>query len=1382
MGGNGGTDTADHPGVPTPRRWLVATSLALTAVMVVQRFGEVIYLFRLDRVADPLRLAARSFELWNPWWDMGSVQVQTVGYLLPVDAFFAAGSLTSVPLWIAERVFVAGLFVVAFWGCVRVADALGIGTPATRIVAGLAYVLSGVILTRAAQQSIWSLGAVLIPWVLLPLIAGARAGSPRRAAARSGVAIALMGGANAAVVLSVLPLPALWLLTRQRGPRRAALVRWWALAVVAATAWWVVGLYFFGRYGPVILDFTETVAATTAPTGVFDVLRGSADWLARVTDPDPVLPAGYTMVTRALPIAATSVIAAAGLAGLAARRLPERRFLVAVLVLGAMAVGGGYLGTFGNPLADTYRSLLDGPLGAFRNIYKFAALVTLPLVLGVAHVLAIAAEALPTWLARVTREAGALRRWTRPVAVTALGVVVVAVLVGSAMPVWNGTLTRGPGFDDVPEAWAEAREWLAERGDTRVLILPGIGEAEFDWGYTRQTPLQWGADLAWASRHQAPLGGPANIEYLDAVERAVSRGGDANLPDYLRRAGFSTVVVMSRYPADTGAPTPEAIDAALRTSGLTPSAGFGETAVGDPLFAPKGVRELQAYDVPGASVATAYDLAAATWLSGDVESVLNLGEDVFGDRAWMVVGDPNPAGVTPTSWVLTDGNEDYLLSFGAIRDNRTYVLGAGADATALLAGNTALRPRLTQRPGTGRTVQVVDGVTSVRASSAGPGVFLSDRPAFDPVNVIDGDPDTLWAPRRRSIGTSADWGTGDHWVEVRFDAPRSVDPLTITLFPGFFREPVPVEVVTTTDTGSANTTLRSDEEPQPLAVPPGETTTLRVTITAESFLAGVDSVGIRELSLPGPPTTARLALPDDLVAQFSEPTATTPAWVLTRSANDGREATGTFGRIIPVPRAATVGLVATGSTGDPTTLLDLLNTTPALSVSAASTLFDAPALAARNLIDGDPSTVWLDGRPTAGLGGDESATITLRWDGARRIDGLRLGLADGLAAPARVTVSSGAVSQTVVPDPDGVVRFDPLVGTELAVSLAYDPADGDAVGLTALEVPALADLTPGPTDPATVVEVGCDEGPVVRIGAESVALRATASLDDLVTGRAVALTPCDTGRVDLPAGEVTVDVASGKGLLAVDRLVLGEPPLVGGTVPTPRSVAVESWGPSERTVRMAGGSANLLVVNEVANPGWEARLDGSELAATVVDGWRQAWVVPAGSGGSIELVFAPNAPFQVLTVIGLLLLAALVVVAVLPDRRTDTPAALGTGRWGRGVGPALAVVGAVWCAGVAAVLAAPVWWATRRYRWLAAPLAFAAFGAAGVVVVLTKGSSGSWWWGADGVVALGASAVALIAVAGTLVSDPDEASSADSTVTSAAGAGEASAAGPEGAS
>ena len=53
--------------------------------------------------------------------------------------------------------------------------------------------------------------------MLLPLVIGAERGSPRRAAALSALAIAMVGGVNAAATAAVLPLGALWLLTRTPG-------------------------------------------------------------------------------------------------------------------------------------------------------------------------------------------------------------------------------------------------------------------------------------------------------------------------------------------------------------------------------------------------------------------------------------------------------------------------------------------------------------------------------------------------------------------------------------------------------------------------------------------------------------------------------------------------------------------------------------------------------------------------------------------------------------------------------------------------------------------------------------------------------------------------------------------------------------------------------------------------------------------------------------------------------------------------------------------------------------------------------------------------------------------------------------------------------------
>src|SRR5207302_6187966 len=142
------------------------------------------------------------------------------------------GKSLGIPMWAVQRLWMAAILAVAFWGTIRVCEALGIGSRNTRLVGAAAYALSPAMTALLGSQSGGQVPMALLPWILLPLITGARRGSVRRAAARSGLAVAAMGAVNATSSLCVLLLPALWLLTRRRGPRRRALTTWWALAVV----------------------------------------------------------------------------------------------------------------------------------------------------------------------------------------------------------------------------------------------------------------------------------------------------------------------------------------------------------------------------------------------------------------------------------------------------------------------------------------------------------------------------------------------------------------------------------------------------------------------------------------------------------------------------------------------------------------------------------------------------------------------------------------------------------------------------------------------------------------------------------------------------------------------------------------------------------------------------------------------------------------------------------------------------------------------------------------------------------------------------------------------------------------------------------------------
>ena len=252
---------------------------------------------------------------------------------------------------------------------------------------------------------------MVLPWVVAPLVAGSRSGSTRRAAGLSGLAVACLGGVNAAATGAVLLVPALFLLSRGKGSRRRSLTAWWVLAVGLATAWWVLPLLVLGRYAYPFLSYIETSRITTSVTSAPNVFRGTDHWLGFLVGTiGPQIPSGYTLAAAVLPAAATVLVAGLGLAGLARPATPERRFLGWTLLAGAVLVGAGYAGAAGGPFSSAVQGVLDGGLAPLRNVHKFDPLLRLPLTLG----LAVALERIPVVARRaVGRVKGADGRWLR---------------------------------------------------------------------------------------------------------------------------------------------------------------------------------------------------------------------------------------------------------------------------------------------------------------------------------------------------------------------------------------------------------------------------------------------------------------------------------------------------------------------------------------------------------------------------------------------------------------------------------------------------------------------------------------------------------------------------------------------------------------------------------------------------------------------------------------------------------------------------------------------------------------------------------------------------------------------------------------------------------
>ena len=1314
---------------PTPRLWLWLAAIPVLIGVMLQNVGQIVFISRLDRILDPITMASRSIVLWNPYADMGSIQYQSVGYWIPFDAVFSLGVVTHTPTWITERLLVAALMIVAMWGCVRLADALTLGTRPFRVLGGLGYALSAVIISRVAQQQIFAMGAVFLPWSLVPLVRGAARGSTRTAAARSALAIALMGGANAAVTLAMIPIPLLYLLTRARGPRRASLLRWWIASVPMAVLWWIIGLRFFGAYGPNIIQYTETVGTTTGPTPVFEVIRGTADWFARLSINGVALPSGNSLAFRAIPIIGTTLLAAMGLAGLSSRRLPDRRFLVIVFLLGVAVVGGGFGGLFGNPLTDQYRTLLGGVLAPFRNIYKFQAWVTLPLILGSVHALSRVAS-----LSILTRSN--LRRALLP---TFAALVVVA----SAFPIWTNLLTRGNGFTGEPQAWVDARSYLDAERTGRVLVVPGLSQQQFDWGYTQQLPLQWDADITWATRAQAPLGGPGNIAYLDAIERALSSGGDPGLVSFLQRGGFSQVVVAadSDFRAYGGA-DPQTMATALTASGLTIEASFGETGYG---FGE--LHQIEIFGVPDARIAQTYATSALTWLSGDIESVLRMPTKLFGDRPYLLTSGKVPSALNPSQWIVTDGNQRVATNFGRNRNNRSYVLGPfETQVNGVALKGLQLRPS----PVESQTVQTLTGIHRISASSVGPGVVDKAMPDSQPANVLDGNPFTSWRPNRLTIEKGDDWGTADQWIDIEFDAPRVVDPLAITLLLGVYGNPVPIEVSTETDNGRVTSSLEPINTAQPLAVAPGVTSRLRVTISGDSYHRFNDLIGISELTLPGEPILRSLRVPNDLDGQFEGADANTPAWVFTRELRTDATHGASNIRDFAVPHSASVDAVATGSVNDPADVLRILNGITWMSVDADSTLFDAPTLAPRNLIDNDPSTVWISANPIDDP--NRRPVVTVSWLEPRVVSKLRLDLDPQFATPTSVTVTVNGEVFERTPAADGSFEVPDTLTVAVQFDLHYEPpvpAEPTLrAGLSGIEVAAIADLYEPPINRNASFTLDCGRGPSVVIDSTKLDYSATTTYGDLMDHRPATLEPCAQPTFDLVEGEHRVTMNPSPRGLTIDQFVLGNEPTLSNTIETSRTISLGRWGNTIRRATIGAGDENLFVVNEVFNRGWEARLDGVRLDALEIDGWRQAFVIPAGAGGELELTFTPNRPYQAGTAAGFGLLVLLVALALVPRRRPDALAPVGPGRWPMALTGASGVLLAIWTTGIGAPLLPVLWLLRRRLTDLLPVIALSAFTIAGTLLLLApdRGDMQARWLGPAALPVSALAALAVIAV------------------------------------
>ncbi|TYB48116.1 alpha-(1-_3)-arabinofuranosyltransferase domain-containing protein [Actinomadura chibensis] len=1261
----------------------VACCLALTALAFGTRPGALLADTKIDMPVDPVGFLGRAVRLWDPE-QFGQLQNQAVGYLFPMGPFFALGDVAGMPAWITQRFWLALLMCLAFTGTWRLAGRLGVGGPWTRPFAGTAYALAPNALATLGQISSEYLPVAMLPWIVLPLVTAASGEGGRvRAAARSGLAIACCGGINATATVAVLVVPAVYVLTRPRGTHRLRLLAWWSAAAGAAAAWWLVPLLLTGRYGFSWLTYTEKADTTTGPTGLVNVLRGAERWVNYLAvDGQVWWPVGHALSLGPLPVLCTGAVAALGLAGLLGRLLPERTFLLVTLLAGLAVASMGHLSDIPGPFAGQLRDLLDGPLAPLRNLHKFDAVVRLPLALGLAHLLTSA-------------KAPALR-WR---SLASLPVAAAVGLGGIGLTAASHGLT-GPGeFTDVPRYWRDAASWInARAGRQGVLAVPGAPFGEYLWGRPMDDVVQPLLDARWGVRQLVPAGSPGYTRALDAIDRQVRSGrGSPGLSAFLGRMGVRYLLVRNDLRRETlrGA-WPARVHQALDDSpGLRRAAAFGPPTGGptadDAVSAvDQPYPALEVYEVAGAAgVAGLAPASDPVRVYGGPESLLAMADDgALPDGPVLLDDDAPDLRGAP---VVADSPRLLRRDFGELHQtSETLTEARRREAADVLAGGW---DRYATRAAYGGGVRDVTASTSAGGDDVIP---QAREPGAVPFAAFDGNRFTAW----RTGGWTGPVG---QWLRADFDHPRDVRGLTAAFVQDPALGPAVARVAVETERGTVEQDVRRTADAQPLRAPDGPTRWLRLRIArlaAEPIVPAFARAAVAEVSvggvepsrtyvLPAPPRVAGPAtyvlgrtggaVPDCMKGSLR--------WVCSPSLGSADEEGAGFDRTFTSAAGGRAPVTGTAVLTDPALVERYTAVRGQAAVAASSTLSRHPAAQARSGFDGDPSTSWIAAED------DDRPRYSVRWKGRKRVSEVTAERPPGASGPLRIRVEGdGGETREGLSDASGRLTFAPMTTDRLTLTFLKE-AQPQPLQLTELRVPGVRPL---PDVRDVPLRLPCGLGPTLRIGTTSIPTRAGGTFGDLLAGRPLRFSACERATLTPGRNHLT---AAPLDPFRIDTLTLGPKPAAssgqGGSAGVSGQVKVLEWGAGSRRVEVSAAAASFLAVNENFNDGWRASVGGAALRPVRLDGWKQGWVVPAGTRGVVTLTYGPDRAQRAAVAGGLSLLLMLLVAALWPGRARDrrgAPVVAGTG-WPAWAAVGLAAALGGWIAGapglaVAAAVAA----------------------------------------------------------------------------------------------
>ncbi len=1279
-------------GILSDRWWFLIVFLVALTIFCGTDTGRIFFDTKLGVDIDAREFLVRLWSLWNPVEWFGSLQDQYIGYAIPMAPFFLAGQLLHVPIWLIERLWLSLLLAFGFTGMVKLARALNIGSDNSRLLAGAVFALWPTFTILIGSTSAAALPGLVVPWAVLPLISAVHGRStPGRAAARSGLAIAAMGGVNAVCTIVVLVLPALYILTHTVSRQRVLLSLKWAAAVCAATAWWAIPLLLQGRYSFNFLPYIEQSATTTRTLSAAAVLRGTGTWTAYFNlGGTPWLSAGWAMVTSPAAILASAVVSAVGLAGLARRDMPERRWLCICTALVAMVAMAGYYGPLGGPWHTAIDNLLDGTLAPFRSLYKIEPVIAVALALGCAHA-----------MDRLWRLSLPLGR-TRLAASAATAPVVALTLAGLAFPQLSGQGLQAGSFTAVPRYWYQTATYLAAHSPRETaLVVPANPHGQFTWGDTIDNPLEPLATSPWVERGLVPYGGTGSQELLETAEQAIESGQQVpGLPGYLARAGIRYIVVRNDTATTvSGYTPPQVVNETLALSGFRRVAAFGPQVAAAPGypnvvglapgFAPSypAVEIFEAADsqLRPASPVTALPVSNTVLVNGGPDSLLQLqAQGILGNQPAVIAGQHLTG--TPALWAVTDGQRRADNDFGSTDDYQSYTYTANENNPVddpLGGGGGPPRQMLPVAAAGHETVAVLTGAGSVTASSAG--TWINEAPQYNPVNAFDGNPATAWAESSPTTPVG-------QWIQINFDhaidLPSSVG---IQLLDDSSSRAMADELQVTTAAGSALTYPVSTGVTQLLRVPPGRTRWLRITILgASNVVPGGPGAGISDVLIPGVQVTSYLQPAEDLAAgarahavaySFGQQVAS----VYDQDSADSVIVGQRLYRTFETPTSSTLtAQISAVPTAGPALAALLTGLTPAdkssFLVTASSTWDSLPEFGPDSMYEPGARLPWIS------AAGDPNPQLEFSWHGRRTIRKIVLHSSYGVAsAPTGVLIGGQGAFRLENVGLGGIVRISPPLRTDrlylsfpaVSSAAAGNTAAGQPsllpVGLSKVTIPGLSGLHAAVPNPSAPFELSCGQGPAVTVNGHSYQTSVSGTIGELTQLQPVQLHLCTpAGTLTLAAGQQWLATGPSADFTVTSMSLSSQPGATTAAQPAPdsttapsRSLDILTWGSDNRTLRIGPGAASYVEIHEDVDTGWTATLDGRPLTAATLDGWQQAFIVPAGPGGTITLTFQPAAIYHAGLVASVLLLLVLLGFSIGTGwlrRRRSAPADTDLGR------------------------------------------------------------------------------------------------------------------------